>query len=994
MAAHSLYVTAPMALAGKNLELAMRIRADLQQAIGELKQLEGGVGNVGRTSATTERQVAALGRTLGTVVAAFAGGMVFKAVLNASVEQERVTAQLEQTLRATGSAAGYTRDELLSMASGLQKVTTYGDEAIIPAQSILLTFKELGREVFPQALEMALDLSTFLGQDLKSSATQLGKALQDPINGINALSRAGASFSQQQKDTIKQLVDAGRVADAQRLILAELEGQYGGTARRARDTLGGALAAVKNAFGDLLEAPGGMKDAQASLEGLTRLLEDPNTVAAANALTSALVDGFGKAVKAITEAVHFTRWLGEELAAITNGPSIGDSPRLQMALEARMRAEQSLLSTPDNLVAETTLPGRAFSLAQNLYYRFTNEEALPELQRKLKATEELAESTGKALDEVPKGVGKGIDLAGLSQANEQYDKLLANLRKQSETFGQVGEAAKVRYAIESGELGKLDAEQQQALLRYAQEIDAKRASTEASRKASDATAQQTRQQQEYVRGLERSAALIGLSADQVRAYELAEKGLTGALRDRAIAAQALIAAEERKQQLDADAKQIAGLRAQLLRAEGRDAEALTIEIEQRYGELMTRMRERGDTAGIAIIDGLVNVEQAQIRFNEIQKRFDDVLNEQSRQEQSVRTEQQAGLLSEAGARERILEIHRATGDKLKEIRPDLEEMAKMPGAIGEAAQRTLDQLDAHAANLRTTLSLLQETLRTGIESGLTSALSGLATGTMNLREAVTALGQSVADALAQMAAKNLAEGLTNSVMGMFGGGQQGAELATGAAAVTTSAGALSAAGATLVTGAAAIQAAAASLAAASAGSAGAGAGAGGLGLLSMFGGAGGAAGAGAYTGAFGFAEGGHVLGPGTTTSDSIPTWLSNYEFVTRAAVVRQPGALNFLHDFNARGLAALDDWAMSRWARHNTGGLAGVPAPALSAPSLGNARLAEPAKSGTTIKNGVNLYAVQRPEDVAGMAWGKAGQEHFLVYLQQNGAEVRQLLGL
>lgn len=924
-----------MALAGKNLELAMRIRADLQQAIGELKQLEGGVGNVGRTSATTERQVAALGRTLGTVVAAFAGGMVFKAVLNASVEQERVTAQLEQTLRATGSAAGYTRDELLSMASGLQKVTTYGDEAIIPAQSILLTFKELGREVFPQALEMALDLSTFLGQDLKSSATQLGKALQDPINGINALSRAGASFSQQQKDTIKQLVDAGRVADAQRLILAELEGQYGGTARRARDTLGGALAAVKNAFGDLLEAPGGMKDAQASLEGLTRLLEDPNTVAAANTLTSALIDGFGKAVAAITETVHFTRWLGEELAAIANGPSIGDSPRLQQALEARMRAEQSLLSTPDNLIAQTTLPGRAFSLAQNLYYRFTNEEALPELQRKLEITEELAESTGKALEEVPKSMSKGLDLASLDKVDES------------------------------------------------------------SRKAAAAAAQLARQQEQYVRGLEREAALLGLSADQVRAYELAEKGLTGALRDRAIAAQALIAAEERKQQLDADAKQIAGLRAQLLRAEGRDAEALTIEIEQRYGELMTRLRERGDTAGIAIIDGLVNVEQAQIRFNEIQRRYDQVLAEQTRQEQSVQAEQQAGLLSEVGARERILEIHRQTHAQLQEIRPLLAEMAQMPGAIGASAQQALDNLDAQASRLRATTTLLQETLRTGIEGGLTSALSGLARGTMDLREAVTALGQSVADALAQMAARNIAEGLTNSVMGLFGGGgQQGAELATGAAAVTTSAGALSAAGATLVTGAAAIQAAAASLAAASAGSAGAGAGAGGLGLLSMFGGAGGAAGAGAYTGAFGFAEGGHVTGPGTTTSDSIPTWLSNYEFVTRAAVVQQPGALKFLHDFNARGLAALDDWAMSRWARHNTGGLAGVPAPALSAPSLGNARLAEPAHTSTNLKNNVNLYAVQRPEDVAGMAWGKAGQEHFMVYLQQHGAEVRQLLGL
>src|SRR5690606_31501251 len=107
------------------------------------------------------------------------------------------------------------------------------------------------------------------------------------------------------------------------------------------------------------------------------------------------------------------------------------------------------------------------------------------------------------------------------------------------------------------------------------------------------------------------------------------------------------------------------------------------------------------------------------------------------------------------------------------------------------------------------------------------------------------------------------------------------------------------------------------------------------------------------------------------------------------------GALSFLHDFNARGMAALDDYALRYFAHHSTGGLAGVPAPALPAPGLAGSRLAEPAKNMSThLKNNVNLYAVQRPEDVASMAWGKAGQEHFLVYLQQNGAEVRQLLGI
>lgn len=65
--------------------------------------------------------------------------------------------------------------------------------------------------------------------------------------------------------------------------------------------------------------------------------------------------------------------------------------------------------------------------------------------------------------------------------------------------------------------------------------------------------------------------------------------------------------------------------------------------------------------------------------------------------------------------------------------------------------------------------------------------------------------------------------------------------------------------------------------------------------------------------------------------------------MTRAAVVKQPGALEFLSMFNAKGMAALDEWSMKRWHRHSTGGLIGAPAPAMPSPGLGTSRLAEPA---------------------------------------------------
>jgi hypothetical protein len=52
-----------------------------------------------------------------------------------------------------------------------------------------------------------------------------------------------------------------------------------------------------------------------------------------------------------------------------------------------------------------------------------------------------------------------------------------------------------------------------------------------------------------------------------------------------------------------------------------------------------------------------------------------------------------------------------------------------------------------------------------------------------------------------------------------------------------------------------------------------------------------------------FASGGHVRGPGTGTSDSVPAWLSNGEYVVKAAAVSKYG-LNFLDRVNTMRLAS------------------------------------------------------------------------------------------
>ena len=176
-------------------------------------------------------------------------------VTQAYAVQEQAEIRTRATLRATQYAAGLTADELFNMASALQEVTTFGDETIISGQNMLLTFKNIGEDTFPRATKAMLDMATAMGTDLKSTAIQLGKALNDPRAGLASLSRVGITFTEQQKEQIKVLQASGEMAQAQAIILKELESQFGGTAEAAAKGTG-KFTQLGNVWGDIAEKLG------------------------------------------------------------------------------------------------------------------------------------------------------------------------------------------------------------------------------------------------------------------------------------------------------------------------------------------------------------------------------------------------------------------------------------------------------------------------------------------------------------------------------------------------------------------------------------------------------------------------------------------------------------------------------------------------------------------------------------------------------------------
>lgn len=176
--------------------------------------------------------------------------------LKAWEEQEAVIKQTEAVLNSTNFAIGMSAKEIGDLASEMQNVTPFADEVVQRGENLLLTFTKIGKDIFPQATETMLDMSQALGQDVKNSAIQLGKALQDPERGVTALRKVGVNFNDQQMEVIKTLTKSGKQMEAQKMILKELSAEFGGSARKALESYGGRMKWLKNQIGDVQEEIG------------------------------------------------------------------------------------------------------------------------------------------------------------------------------------------------------------------------------------------------------------------------------------------------------------------------------------------------------------------------------------------------------------------------------------------------------------------------------------------------------------------------------------------------------------------------------------------------------------------------------------------------------------------------------------------------------------------------------------------------------------------
>ncbi len=232
---------------------------------GKTKRAIGAVGNLER--AFNSPRLRQAGSQIGTgirnasIIAA--GGIAIlatqvKAGLDSLIELETLGAQTNAVIKSTGGVAGVSAKEVRTLAEQMESLNaTIDDKVIQNAENLLLTFTDVRKEAFEPALAAILDMNAALGggeEGLQSVTIQVGKALQDPIRGLTALRRVGVNFAKDQEKQIKALVETGDVMGAQKIILAELNREFGGSFMAQGDTTAGRVAKFQDAVEDLQKA--------------------------------------------------------------------------------------------------------------------------------------------------------------------------------------------------------------------------------------------------------------------------------------------------------------------------------------------------------------------------------------------------------------------------------------------------------------------------------------------------------------------------------------------------------------------------------------------------------------------------------------------------------------------------------------------------------------------------------------------------------------------
>jgi hypothetical protein len=221
-------------------KINIKVKADVKNAVKGLNQTEKEINDVKKAEKGIGK---AMKIGIGAGVAALALLTVaVKKTVGAFIIQEKAQKTLAAAMKQAGTFTEAALEHNIAYAASLQKMTTFGDEAILGVQRQLTNFGAEG-EMLDQLTKATLDLAAAKGMDLKSAGDLVAKSFG---SSTNAMSRYG----------IEVEGAAGSTERAESAV-KNMTKLFGGAAAAEAATFGGQIQQMSNNFGDLMEVIGG-----------------------------------------------------------------------------------------------------------------------------------------------------------------------------------------------------------------------------------------------------------------------------------------------------------------------------------------------------------------------------------------------------------------------------------------------------------------------------------------------------------------------------------------------------------------------------------------------------------------------------------------------------------------------------------------------------------------------------------------------------------------
>jgi tape measure domain-containing protein len=220
--------------------------------------------------------------------------------------------------------------------------------------------------------------------------------------------------------------------------------------------------------------------------------------------------------------------------------------------------------------------------------------------------------------------------------------------------------------------------------------------------------------------------------------------------------------EQQRQQIDAMLQAATGTET---------ADSVGRQVRQRYEQqLQAALQQDQDPAPLL---KLIDVEVERARFELLLRQFNDRRDALNVAERAVRADLDAGLITEAEAEQRVLQLRQQSLQALRDAAAALQQQSQR---LDEVAGKTQPKEAAAAVGAATEVKAvadmrteLEKTARSSAVSSISTELSKILSGSKKASEGLRDMVASFAKSMLDLIAKRLGEQLVNSLFGSAGG---------------------------------------------------------------------------------------------------------------------------------------------------------------------------------------------------------------------------------